>query len=60
MLFIVKLLNKVTSSKKHIGWLLADLLVVFVGVYGAFLLGEYKETEPRTETTDNCIAYRAG
>jgi len=55
MLFIVKYLNKISGIKKHIGWLLADLIVVFVGVYAAFMLSEYKETRQNQQRKQQII-----
>ena len=49
MLFIVKYLRKISGIKKHIGWLLADLIVVFVGVYAAFLITEYAAERKHTQ-----------
>ena len=55
MLFIVKYLHKISGIKKHIGWLLADLIVVFVGVYAAFMLNEYKETRQNQQRKQQII-----
>jgi hypothetical protein len=45
MLSIVKQLHRISGVRKHLGWLLAELLIVFVGVYAAATLASYQEQQ---------------